>query len=101
MSHHRDKANGNKCGKDAAAEQPKRAANGGKVARAKRGRSALETSSDSGAEEPKTALKRRKSTAKADQKPANTAKASRTGKSAARYHSLAKEAGNTSRQARV
>ena len=76
-----NEANGNEGGRGPAAEQSKRAANGGEVARAKRGRAALETSSDSGAEEPKTALKRLKSTAKADQKLANTAKASRTGKS--------------------
>ena len=74
-------ANGNESGRGPTAEQCKRAADGGEVARAKRGRAALETSSDSGAEEPKTALKRLKSTVKADQKLANTAKASRTGNS--------------------
>ena len=74
-------ANGNESGRGPAAEQSKQAANAGEVARAKRGRAALETSSDSGAEEPKTVLKRLKSVAKADQQHANTAKASRTGKS--------------------
>ena len=72
---------GTQRGRGAAAEQTTQAANGGKVARAKRGRPALETSSESEAEEPRPALKRLKSTAKTNQKLASAAKTSKPGKS--------------------